>query len=253
MSQPNDRNYQLKLIYNDEDLRKPRHDEIMHWLDAKLRDPAFTEAHVISPRFRSAFDHYVDDVVEVDGEAIKPDRPGYQYLCEEARRAHPAPARGARTLKPEEGEPPIRRHSWVKNVWEQPLQSTGYGGRKQVVGFLDLAASFNADAKLVRVHHRRFAAKNAPNGYGQSFELLEETAEWTRWEETLQVGFEVKSEISSVGELMRQLQLYRTTESIHQYRRIIVVAPAHPDAENVLRSHGFGFIASPDKASGLST
>lgn len=39
MSKINDRSLQLKLIYNDEDLRKPDQDQIMKMLDAWLRVP----------------------------------------------------------------------------------------------------------------------------------------------------------------------------------------------------------------------
>jgi hypothetical protein len=35
----NTRNYQLNLAFNDADLRKPKHDEIMHWLAAWVRRP----------------------------------------------------------------------------------------------------------------------------------------------------------------------------------------------------------------------
>ena len=38
MGKINDKNFQLRLAFQDTDLRKPKHDEIMHWLDNWVND-----------------------------------------------------------------------------------------------------------------------------------------------------------------------------------------------------------------------
>jgi hypothetical protein len=39
MSKINPRNYQLGLAFNEPDLKKPKHDQIMHWLSEWVQDP----------------------------------------------------------------------------------------------------------------------------------------------------------------------------------------------------------------------
>ena len=38
MGDINNRNLQLKLAFQDEDMRKPAHDKIMHWLDVWVKE-----------------------------------------------------------------------------------------------------------------------------------------------------------------------------------------------------------------------
>ena len=49
-------------------------------------------------------------------------------------------------------------------------------------------------------------------------------------------------------ELLRQINLYRTTDSFKRGAHFLcVVAPPHPDAERVCRANGFGYIVFPPR------
>ncbi|MCR9218917.1 MAG: hypothetical protein NXI21_01705 [Alphaproteobacteria bacterium] len=252
MSRPNDRNYQLKLIYNDEDLRRPKHDEIMHWLDRRLADPAFTET-IFGPKFRRLTEVWRNELVSIDDKPVAEGEKPPAYIVSELDRAHPVKEQEDRSLRAGDELPPPKRHRWLKNHWEYPLQNTGYGGRRQVVGFLDLVAHFELDQFLRLEHTRRFSAQKGDTRYGWRFTELDASQEWRAISNTVRLGFEVKTEIRSVGELMRQLQLYCTTETLHLLERVYVVGPPHPEAQDVLRRHGFHFIEVPEKASDLQS
>lgn len=90
-------------------------------------------------------------------------------------------------------------------IWEHPITNSGYGGKSFVIGFVDL---------LVR-YQRPYLDLDPGSLHGQIF------YDWIRSEEPLikpsyicwksgNAYFEVKTEIPSLGELLRQIQLYRT-------------------------------------------
>ena len=75
----------------------------------------------------------------------------------------------------------------------------------------------------------------------------EETVRWSPNRIWLRVCFEVKTEIRSIGELMRQLQLYRSALPPRGGYEVpetwlCVVAPPHPEAAAVCRDQGFPFL-----------
>ncbi len=84
----------------------------------------------------------------------------------------------------------------------------------------------------------------------QQMELHKDRSEET-WSEgfgTLRLFFEVKTEIPSVGELMRLLQMYRNSMTF-RFRseervvsRLIVVAPPNNEAASVCQDHGIAFL-----------
>lgn len=60
-----------------------------------------------------------------------------------------------------------------------------------------------------------------------------------------EIYFEVKSEIKSIGELIRQLQLYRSSSTFHESlprARLVVVAPPHNGAASVCHENGFDLL-----------
>lgn len=68
------------------------------------------------------------------------------------------------------------------------------------------------------------------------------TSNWRIVWDVSYVYFEVKTKIPSIGELLRQLQFYKTMVGESP---IVVVAPDNAEAARVVRSQGFGFIAYP--------
>ena len=115
------------------------------------------------------------------------------------------------------GDPPPQEVRITK-IWEQPV--TNVGATKYVIGFLDMVVLVeNTELEIV---DRKWLAL-WPNEPQRTF------------------GFEAKTKIPSLGELIRQLRLYQ------QYcrHRLYVVSPDDRFAEQLL-AQGFGFIKYPD-------
>jgi hypothetical protein len=138
--------------------------------------------------------------------------------------------------------------------WEALLHAYDENyGRKQFMGFCDLVATYDVTSET---QYRTVHYKNI-----ESIEPDPENKHWKKWKfsagetksgyvercEPMNLFFEVKSEIRSVGELMRQIQFYRTSSEVKQAFRmngcgLVVVAPPNKEAEEVVTSHGFGFV-----------
>lgn len=110
----------------------------------------------------------------------------------------------------------------LTKIWEDPV--TNVGATKYVVGFVDM---------VVRVEITELLVDERP------------IPKWLGlWPNKPQrtIGFEAKTGIPSIGELIRQLRLYQ------QYCRheLYVVSPDDRFAEQLL-AQGFGFIKYPDR------
>ena len=175
---------QERFGFADDDLKKPKHDEMMLWLDKHAEE--FTKAII-----------EWTDVWPASLVGRKMGR--YQNL----------------------GDLPPREVRLTK-IWEDPV--THLGATKYVIGFLDM---------VVRVEITELLVDERP------------IPKWLGlWPNTPQrtIGFEAKTEIPSLGELIRQLRLYQ------QYCRhaLFVVSPDDNFAAQLVEQ-GFGFIKYPDK------
>lgn len=239
MSRINTRNYQLGLAFNDGDLRKPKHDEIMHWLSAWVQNVENVRA--------------MYETKEIRRRASKPHRiaaSSHSALksLKEYERENVLTSFRTRFSRQdwEVREPwqnePERLMTFQKLEWEVPLRD----GRGGLVGFCDLAAEYSATATLEKAMITLYSA-TPPDGprYSSSwkFDEIEKKEEWLQHAGTMKLFFEVKTEIPSVGELMRQLQLYRGTDTIKaSWSHLVVVAPPNNEAAAVCQAHGISFV-----------
>lgn len=89
-------------------------------------------------------------------------------------------------------------------VWEQPITNSSFGGRSFVVGFADM---------MIRYQRPYIALDTGDLSDSCFYDWLRSSRSLTQpsyfgWKSAC-AYFEVKTEIKSLGELMRQIQLYR--------------------------------------------
>lgn len=239
MSRINTRNYQLGLAFNDGDLRKPKHDEIMHWLSSWVQDPEnarpFYAPKQISRTISKS--HRLNAEASTALRALK-DHERESTLRSFQGRFAWHEERDVKQVWPDE---PHRELKFRKLQWELPLKDQRGG----LVGFCDLCADFDATCSLDKTLVSLYSATPPTDRHrsGWNFELSGTTEEWRQQSGEVRIFFEVKTEIPSVGELMRQLQLYRTTETIRGYwNHLVVVAPPNNEAASVCEAHGIAFV-----------
>lgn len=119
----------------------------------------------------------------------------------------------------------------TKKTLEYVLKShTGYGGKlEKIVGYADIVLE-------TEVPHIWATYKANPNGYGE--DLFDGFGiGWSRRIDAPTILIEAKSVMPTVGELMRQINLYRTAFS----GRFVVVSPDDSYAD-ILKEQGVTFV-----------
>ena len=251
MSQINSRNYQLKLAFQDEDLRKPQHDDIMLWLGQNVGDEAVLRNLTGRSRFKD-FSVTVDDqVLSVDGQSVERNTSGYYDLNRAMEEQFPKEDCEAETRIVDLGAPPPPSFKVTQKEWEKPI----YGGTRGnlPVGFFDMFVCYETSRYIVKRTKREFRASSHEGGkspYGSArtkytLDLVNKTTAWDFVYDQIAIGFEVKTAIRSIGELMRQMQLYRHTWGVHS-GWLCVVAPPHSEAQAVLAEHGMKYLECPE-------
>lgn len=248
MGDVNNRNYQLKLAFQDDDLRKPKHDEMMHWLDRWLRNIENVRPF-LSPRPR----RYVETTTVLDRESLSLVNSSKDRDSIISQLKRDSQAERQWVSQPWDDEPPMAI-SYKGRSWE-PMLNAEAGSYNRLLGFCDLMVRYEVSAELARkvcltkkilsVH----PDKNLSKPYFPKW-VFEDVGSQCSYEDgtgARDLYFEVKTEIKSIGELMRQVQLYRSSVELKRARdyngiALIVVAPPHDEAAKVLRSHSVGFI-----------
>jgi hypothetical protein len=194
---------QQKFGFVDSDLKTPKHDEIMIWLDAKM-------AEIV---------------------AKLEDQQWTQRLIEEVKERYQDFVRQNRVEPPKLGNPPEKPpiHE-ISKKWEHPI-TTG-SENKFTVGFVDMAVSYSCPSLSVTGLELKYDDRGRALGF-------KTTPSWQIIHcGTKKVFFEVKTSIKSIGELTRQIRMYQVHE---KEARFIVVSP-DDHAEKVLKSQGIGFL-----------
>lgn len=248
-----EQNFQLKLALQDEDLKKPLHDDILFWVEewAKI-------VVNMRPYLKLAVQRREHETVELDQESTK--------LIEKASERHSIEV----TMKLEnekllsrdvstawEGEPPSKL-AYENGVWEPRLNIRDQNFNKRMVGFLDYVVEYRFTSHLHRttklIKRVVFDEPEKPvndQNYRPSrkwhLEEIESRVEFTEETDIQKIYFEIKSEIRSVGDLMRQLTFYRSSDEIKEAQfkngiAIIVVAPENEKATRVIREQGYEFV-----------
>ena len=247
MSRLNPRNYQLGLAFNDTDLKEPKHDEIMQWLTTWVKQEVNIRA-LFRPTYRHRW-HVTRHVLDEAATRQVADNPSHRRHQIEDNFYRRHSAKEVRFCGQWQDEP-ILRLGYQSSEWELPLSS----GRGAVMGFCDLYCQYEVGDSLhyVTTHLHSFQSQRTEYGIEQwNFGKVAETFSWQQQTAVLRMFFEVKTKIPSVGELMRQLQLYRTSRTIRTatwigdvpaINKMIVVAPPNNEAASVCREHRIPFV-----------
>jgi len=246
MSKLNPRNYQLALAFNDSDLRAPGHDEIMHWLSNWVRQESNIRS-LIRPSYRgreSISINRLDEQSKV--EIAKLPTHKQNWVTNAFNHQHKETRIKVAELWPDE---PMVELNYKKSEWELPLSSE----RGQPTGFCDLYCEYQMGDVLshATTHVYSFASSEEFFvGERSNFSKVEESQAWRQYTTVVRLFFEVKTKIPSVGELMRQIQLYRTSPTFRgspdcgprSVNKFIVVAPPNNEAASVCAEHEIHFI-----------
>jgi hypothetical protein len=239
---PRAKTIQERLGFQDEDLPKPKHDEIMLWLDANIesvvaglfhKEWAEAEISSLEGRARRMWLERLKDGHGVGPEEAKRLRIldadvqnwcsqgdlDKERECKDRREAYLLTlASNFPQLGPAPSRPPCKIES---RTWEHPIMDRNF-----VVGFVDFCV----------VMREFFLSLGGVENEGAAF-----APAWKIMNSRVSLLFEVKTEIRSCGELMRQINLYRTHET---QGRFFVVSP-DDRFKPTLASEGVGFVEYP--------
>lgn len=239
---------QLSFFLAEEDLRRPKHDEIMCWLDNWVRDVKNVSPFLGGWRYRQESVEAV--LMPESASAIEETSVSLWVIKEMERRSS---TKNRSTAWPDEPSPDMR---FLNLQWERPL-SDGPSGYNRTIGYADLSAQYEIGWGLVGVERIYYQIDSQSSA--SSSRNIPEPKELRRafafeaHSGNLELFFEVKTEIRSIGELMRQLQTYRSAPRVTNAclrcgtgrefgPGLIVVAPPNVEAERIVRSHGFGWV-----------
>lgn len=239
---------QLDFFLAEEDLRRPKHDEIMCWLDSWVKEVKNVRPFLGGWRERQEL---VDAVlVQESVSALEKTSISLAVVKDMERRSSKKIRLAA---WPDEPLPDIK---FLNLQWERPL-SDGSSGYNRTIGYADMSALYEIGWTLLgreSIYHQIDSQSSVchsrnipvPKELRREFTFEAQNA-------FMELYFEVKTEIRSIGELMRQLQTYRSTPRVMNSclrcgagrefgPGLIVVAPPNLEAEKVVRSHGFGWV-----------
>ncbi len=237
----------------DADLKKPKHDEIMLWLRENISDVIQTIDAPLSEYDRSQLEESARGWIQQTIACIKPIQKNAsvalsnllnkdagaveQPLTEEFTEQDTKRLEYMRNWNGFENIPNRPRSVVQHTTWELPItnHSNTYESKssKYPIGFVDMAVSYT----LYKPHVTGFKT----SGHGQS--ILTEIANKIGVDfsgEHQCVYIEVKTEIPSLGELIRQIQLYKE----YNPGRYFVLAP-DDSYRDVLSEQRIGFIQYP--------
>lgn len=220
-----------KMGFLDEDLKTPQHDEMTLWLYANVLDLLYG-GKVNSRLWRP---DYIDSVAKNTAadiiSHIQQFRPNAAVL--------PTVDGAVNTLLSKIGEP-----EWQVKRVERTLEMPVLNNRTQyLVGYVDMSARFLHPESL---GIQWASYHDLPNELRHSLGITElmstitDSAKWIIQHVEKRWAFEVKSNIKSIGELMRQLNTYRQYLPTHQF---CVVAPRNDALAALLSEQGIRFIA----------
>ena len=211
MSEPKAKTLQERFGFADPDLKTPKHDAIMFWLDTEM--PAVLSQLFGAPKWeylpRFDFNGGYSLSDEVPPDRCSGEIQSMQEKINADLRVAPVPLRS------------------VTKTWERPIIDRARNGA-YTIGFADMLVTWTD--QIVSCHFGRVSYKT-----------------WEYRSSEIEYGyrraayFEVKPSIPSLGELVRQLRMYKTyTEDIPW----VVVSPDVRFADK-LKEQGFGFIQVP--------
>lgn len=213
---------QEKFGFMDFDLKKPGHDEIMKWTDNNL-DSILKECFEhkviwsISERFQNKINAIPALISNLKDTIEKKDNNLAISSWKKEILQELFSWKGF-------GQLPTRKSLKIDdNKWEYVIQSGKY-----VIGFVDLYVTFSIPSLNIR------GIDDANSGYKLELNHI------PRWEihwNKRGIAFEIKTEINSLGELIRQIRLYQNYMPGIDF---IVISPDDSHTE-LLKSQNIGF------------
>ena len=233
--------FQIKMAFMDEDLKRPKHDEIMFWLTEWVKQPANVRSLVpqLPHRRITVADHRLEPDAEAAIKGQGGPWQGFPYGEHETKQNY------RREPWPHEPEP---RLLFKSAQWELPLKENN-----RTVAFADLVANYDycqyLSGRNTTFHMAERIEDSSSRRVLWKYPETRTIHTFAQTLDTVSIVFEVKTSILSVGDLMRQLNYYRETSMFKEHRRedsippiLVVVAPANPEAEGVCKAHGIGFV-----------
>lgn len=234
MSSPRGQTLQQRFGFSDDDLKSPAHDALMIWLVGQL--PLLGERWVLPIYFRP------DDIEKTRDQAARAVKNAIalcsnnitslnnqknwsDHISEIDIRIQ---AEQTRITEYQNwlglGTPPQSSIDLNEIEWEKPIMSGQY-----MIGFVDLVAWYTRPALAIV-------------GIDGRDNLLdrEKLPTWVVYKEKVPVYFEAKTQIGSIGELIRQINMYR------QYikGKFVVVSP-DDRCQDILASQHIEFLKAP--------
>lgn len=228
MNKPKAQTLQQKLGFFDEDLKKPKHDELMLWLDNnieriinKIFNSPFTDDEIKiirereSMKIKTILDRYDYSIESFQkqlnySESEKRDLPfSLRYSNEELEKFISEKLRKKKILEQFDIDstiPPKPRITKIKKTWELPVSTKNYSN-KYTIGFIDFAATFNIpkiELLGLKYSQKEFSHKK------DYYDIDESDLRYHYYPDEKTIFVEVKTEISSLGELMRQINHYKS-------------------------------------------
>lgn len=228
MNKPKAQTLQQKLGFFDEDLKKPKHDELMLWLDNNIEriinrifNSPFTEDEIKIIREREwkkvktiigGYDRSIESFQRQlnYSESEKRDLPSsLRYSNEELEKYIFERERKKKILEQfdiDSNIPSKPRITKIKKTWELPVSTKNYSN-KYTIGFIDFAASFNIpmiELLGLKYTQKDFSLKK------DYYDVDESDLRYHYYPDEKTIFVEVKTEILSLGELLRQINHYKT-------------------------------------------
>ncbi len=211
MATPKAQTLQQHFGFQDKDLTTPKHDEIMMWLidniEKILYSPSWQDR--LKRLWEIKFEEVCSFIKHSGGENI------YQQIYPQLIQQAPKPD----TIAIEK----------ISRQWEYPIvDKNAKSNTRYVIGFIDL--------------HVSFKIKEPSASYGNTGNSIKDWDYGTCLKDIL-INFEVKTNIPSLGELLRQINLYKT----YNNNKFVVVSP-DDRFQSQLQSQGVGFLKyEPEK------
>jgi len=229
MAKPKAQTLQQKLGFFDDDIKKPKHDELMLWLDSNI--PRIINELFNCPLTEQETNSLIEQSNKNIKEVLEYLKRTSNNLKKELNMSDSERRRLPMGLQRKPGEiqeliiekenkiaflekytlnneipakPTITR---IKKTWELPVTTATYSN-KYTIGFIDFAASFNVP--VLEFAGLRFSRKDNFNTEKEYYDFDEKILGFTYYSLPKTIYIEVKTEINSLGDLIRQINQYKT-------------------------------------------
>jgi hypothetical protein len=242
---------QQKLGFFDEDLKKPKHDEIMLWLDSNIEDLVKQNFQVQAQpgQVEALKDQTINDIkLAIDWkltmlEKLKAEALSIPTKAKELQERIDMEQKKVDYMLGWNGfdsnpkvVPEILRKIWEYTITTQGSYQNG-NSSKFTVGFIDYAVTVKYPRYEPRVGGITYTWNQAYKKY-ENFDIVKVPYIYYQKEE-MNLFFEVKTEIKSIGELIRQINHYRA----YAFGIYTVVSPEQDETKiNVLESQNIKHI-----------